>query len=96
MYQTLKIPLIGLIENMSHVICTNCNENLQIYPNSTKQLATDLNIEVIGSLPIDLDTSRCADSGIPIVIQSPNSVPSTIYNDIAGKLLDFLKQKSTK
>lgn len=90
MYQTLKIPLVGLIENMSHVICTNCNEVLQIYPNSTAELAKDLGLSVLESIPIDSQLAQCADSGIPIVIKSPNSVHCESYKTIANKLISFL------
>lgn len=97
MYQTLKIPLIGLIENMSHVICTNCQENIQIYPNRTEELAKYLGVDILGSIPIDLQISECADSGVPIVIKSPNSTHSKIYKNISDKLLDFLgKMHSNK
>lgn len=93
MYQTLKIPLIGLVENMSHVICTNCNEKLQIYPNSTEQLTVDLKIDILGSIPIDTNISEGSDSGVPIVIKSPDSNQSQTYKIIANKLLDFLNKK---
>lgn len=96
MYQTFKVPLVGLIENMSHVICTNCNEKLQIYPNSTTELAKDLGIEVLESIPIDAQLSQCADTGIPIVIKSPNSEHYKSYETIAKKLITFLEQRMGK
>lgn len=95
MYQTLKIPLIGLIENMSHVICTNCNEKLQIYPNSTCALAKDLGISIVESIPIDPQISVSGDSGVPIVIKSPNTMHYKSYESIANKLVDFLSTKVT-
>lgn len=93
MYQTLKVPLIGLIENMSHVICTNCQEKIEIYPNSTAELAEYLGIEVLASIPIDAQLSQCADSGVPIAIKSPNSVHCKSYETIAHKLIQFLEQR---
>lgn len=90
MYQTLNIPLIGIIENMSHVICTNCQEKLQIYPNSTHELANDLGIEILDSIPIDSQLSECSDSGVPIAIKSPNSIHHKSYKTIATKLIHFL------
>lgn len=93
MYQTLKIPLIGLVENMSHVVCTNCKQNIQIYPNSTETLAKDLGINIMESIPIDSNVSEWSDSGVPIVIKSPVSIQSLAYKTIATKLLDFLNKK---
>lgn len=90
MYQTLKIPLIGLIENMSHVVCNNCAEKIQIYPNSTEELVKDLGVSVFGSIPIHPELSECSDSGVPIVVKSPNSSHYKTYKSVANKLIDFL------
>lgn len=90
MYQTLKIPLIGLIENMSYVTCTNCEEKIQIYPCNTEQLANDLGVEILESIPIDPMLSQCGDYGIPVVIKSPNSIHHKSFESIANKLLKFL------
>lgn len=95
MYQTLKIPLVGIIENMSHVICTNCNEKLQIYPNSTDELAKDLDINILDSIPIDAQLSQCSDSGVPIAIKFPNSTHHNSYKTIAEKLIKFLDKNDS-
>lgn len=94
MYQTLKIPLVGLVENMSHVICTNCQEKLQIYPNNTDDLAKDLGVNVLASIPIDQQLSESSDSGVPIVIKSPNTIHYKSYESIANQLIEFLNKKS--
>lgn len=92
MYQTLKIPLIGLVENMSHVVCTNCKETIQIYPNSIDDLAKNLGIEIMEKIPIDTNVSEGADTGLPIVVKSPESRQSMAYKTIATKLIDFLNK----
>lgn len=94
MYETLKVPLIGLIENMSHVICTKCNEKLQIYPNSIDALAKELGIDILASIPIDPMVSECADSGVPIVIKHSNSPQFKSYESISKQLIAFLEKKN--
>lgn len=93
MYQTLKIPLVGLIENMSHVVCTNCKEKLQIYPNSTEDLAKDLGIQILESIPMDPELCEGSDSGVPIVLSSSNSMHYNRFESIAIKLLHFLENR---
>lgn len=95
MHQTLKVPLIGLIENMSHVNCTKCNEKIQIYPNSIEELATDLGVNILASIPIDPELSACSDSGVPIVIKHPNTPNYKIYESIANQLIAFLDKKDS-
>lgn len=92
MYQTLNVPLIGLIENMSHVICTKCNEKLQIYPNRIDALATELGINILASIPIDPELSECADSGVPAVIKHLNSTHFKSYELISNQLIAFLEK----
>lgn len=94
MYQTLKVPIIGLIENMSHVICTNCNEKLQIYPRCSEKLAKELNTELLESLPIDAQLAECSDAGTPIVVKLPNSIYQKRYENIGKKVLNFLEKKN--
>lgn len=94
MYQTLNVPLIGLIENMSHVICTKCNEKLQIYPNRIDALAMELGVNIMASIPIDPELSECADSGVPIVVKHANSLHLERYESISNQLIAFLEKKN--
>lgn len=96
MYQTLKVPLIGIIENMSHVICTNCSAKLEIYPQNIEKLSRDLGVELLGSIPIDRQLSECSDSGVPIVVKYPDSIYAEAYNNIADKIRHFLDKSPSK
>lgn len=91
MYEILKVPIIGIVENMSHIICNNCNEKIEIYPQRIAQLAAEMGVEVLDSVPINPQVSECSDSGVPIVIKAPDSVQSRSYGNISTKLLRFLE-----
>lgn len=95
MYQTLKVPIIGLVENMRHVICTNCNHIIEIYPNETEKCAQSLNINVIESIPIVPELTNSCDTGKPIVIQNGNASLVKCYENIATNLLNFITNKRT-
>lgn len=90
MYRTLKVPLIGIVENMSHVICSNCTTKIEIYPQKIHELSKELNVDVLGSIPIDRCLADCADSGTPIVVKDPNSIYAEEYRIISGKIYEFL------
>lgn len=96
MYKTLKVPLIGIIENMSHVNCTKCNERIELYPRLMKQMTEEWNIELLDSIPIDPKLSECADAGTPIVIQQPESQLAQSYKNIVEKILKFLLEENPK
>lgn len=94
MYQTLKVPIVGLVENMRHIICTNCNQTINIYPNETEKCAKDLNIKILDSLPIVPQLTEYCDNGTPLVIKEPDSLHSKCYGNIARKLVTFLTNKN--
>lgn len=96
MYKTLKVPLIGIIENMSHVTCTKCNETIELYPRMINQMTNEWNIELLDSIPIEPMLSECADAGTPLVIRQPQSPLALKYRNIVDKMLKFLSEENTK
>lgn len=94
MYKTLKVPLIGIVENMSHVNCTKCNERIALYPRLIEQMAEERNIELLDSIPIDPQLSGCADAGTPMVVKHPQSQMAKTYRNISEKILQFLSKET--
>lgn len=94
MYQTLKVPIVGLVENMRHVVCTNCNHIVEIYPNESDQCAKSLNISVIESIPIVPELTSSCDNGTPLVLRNVDAMPAKCYENIAANLLNFIANKA--
>jgi Mrp family chromosome partitioning ATPase/predicted Fe-Mo cluster-binding NifX family protein len=64
MAKKMDIPIIGIVENMSHVICPGCGETIKIFGESvTEELALEWGIPYLGSLPIDPVLSQLSDAG---------------------------------
>lgn len=95
MYKTLKVPLIGIIENMSHVNCTKCHERIELYPSHIQHIAKEWNLELLESIPIDPQLSECADAGTPIMVRQPQSHLTQTYRRIGDKILRFLSNENT-
>ena len=67
MFNTLKTPVLGLIENMSTYICPNCGHEAHIFGHGGVQTeAARIGVPFLGALPLDLDTRLAGDAGIPI------------------------------
>jgi ATP-binding protein involved in chromosome partitioning len=74
MYQKLNIPTLGIIENMSHFICTNCHHEADIFGHGGGQkMAEDLGVPFLGRIPIYQPIREGSDSGVPLVMSEPNS-----------------------
>lgn len=64
MAQMMNIPIIGLVENMSYVICSHCGEKMNLFGNSHTQATADkFGIPLLDALPIDPDITKLSDEG---------------------------------
>ncbi len=74
MYQKLNIPVIGLIENMSHFVCGDCGREADIFgKGGGEALASELGIPFLGRIPLAEPVRTGGDSGTPVVVSAPES-----------------------
>ena len=101
MFEKVEVPVLGVVENMSIHICTNCGHEEPIFgAGGAERLAEESGVEVLGQLPLDMQIREQADSGRPTVVADPDSRISEIYREIArktaGKLAARTKDYSAK
>jgi ATP-binding protein involved in chromosome partitioning len=95
MFQKVNVPVLGLVENMSVHICSNCGHEEAIFgQGGGKMMAETNHIELLGSLPLDRAIRENADSGKPTVIADPDSREAEIYREIARKMAAKLALKA--
>jgi ATP-binding protein involved in chromosome partitioning len=74
MYKKLNIPPLGIVENMSYFVCTNCQHEAEIFGHGGgEQMAADLGVPFIGRIPLYQAIREGGDSGVPLVISEPDS-----------------------
>jgi ATP-binding protein involved in chromosome partitioning len=89
MFQKVHVPILGIIENMSTHICSNCGHEEKIFGSGGgQQIAEKLNIELLGQLPLDIQIREQADCGKPIVINKPDSKIAQLYRSIARSTIE--------
>ena len=87
MYQKLNIPTLGIIENMSHYVCPNCNHEADIFGRGGgEQMAQQLGVAFIGHIPIYQPIREGSDSGVPLVMSEPNSPASRAFMAAAERV----------
>lgn len=87
MFKTLKTPILGMIENMSMHICSNCGHEEHIFGHGGVQAeAESLGVPLLGALPIDLETRIAGDSGTPVA--AGNGPMADAYARIAKGMID--------
>lgn len=93
LFNKVKIPVLGVIENMSTHICSNCGYEEQIFgTGGGDQLADQYQIPLLGRLPLNVQIRENTDAGKPSVIAEDEAAES--YIEIARKIAEKLPQHS--
>lgn len=84
MFQKVDVPVLGLVENMSTHVCTNCGHVEAIFgEHGGRDMAAEYSIPWLGALPLQLSIRTQTDSGNPTVAAEPHSEVAQTYRDIA-------------
>ncbi|MCE9549843.1 MAG: iron-sulfur cluster carrier protein ApbC [Betaproteobacteria bacterium] len=87
MFEKVSIKILGIVENMSTHICSNCGHEEHIFGSGgAEKMCNDYNVEFLGSLPLDIRIREQADSGKPTVVTDPDGVIAKEYKQIARRL----------
>ena len=87
MFKKVNVPVLGLIENMSLHTCSQCGHQEPIFgEGGGMRLAKEIDIELLGQLPLDMSIRDNADRGNPSVIANPRGNIAKLYRDIALRL----------
>ena len=94
MFEKVNVPVLGIIENMSMHICSNCGHEEAIFgQGGGAAMANKNKVELLGSLPLDIKIREFADSGRPTVAADPDGRSAEIYKSIARKMAGKLALK---
>jgi len=87
MFETVNVPVLGVIENMSYFIAPDTGNRYDIFGNGGgAREAERLGVPLLGQIPIDIATREAGDRGCPIVLADPDSPVASAFLEVAGKL----------
>ena len=88
MFQQLHVPIVGMIENMSTHICSNCGHEEHVFGHGgVKAEAEKLGVPLLAEVPLDLQIRLAADGGAPIAVSQPDSAQARAFQDVAASLV---------
>ena len=94
-FEKVGVPIIGIVENMAMHVCTHCGHMEHIFgAGGGEKMARDYDIELLGSLPLDMKIREMADGGKPTVVSEPDGPIAGIYKDIARKCAAKIAKQS--
>jgi len=85
MFQKTKVPILGIVENMSVFVCPHCGQASHIFGHGgARQTAQTLGVPFLGEIPLVLSIREMSDAGIPIVAKSPASTEAQAFLAVAA------------
>jgi ATP-binding protein involved in chromosome partitioning len=90
----LKVPVLGIIENMAGLHCPHCDKEIDLFKiGGGEKAAKELNVDFLGRVPIDPDVVNTGDEGVPIVAANPDSPAAKAFDGIIEKVVESIRQK---
>ncbi len=87
MMEQVKVPILGVIENMSGFTCPDCGTVTHIFhQGGGEAIAQELGVPFLGKVPLDPAVVDCGDDGLPLVRAAPDSPAAEVYRNIAARL----------
>ncbi len=95
MFEKVEVPVLGIVENMSIHICSECGHEEHIFgQGGGSSMAEQYGVDFLGALPLDIRIREETDNGKPTVVAEPDHRISQIYRDIARKMAAKLSQQA--
>ncbi|WP_317203584.1 iron-sulfur cluster carrier protein ApbC [Janthinobacterium sp.] len=95
MFEKVGIPILGIVENMSTHICTNCGHAEEIFgAGGGQKMCGEYGVEFLGALPLTMAIRQQTDSGKPTVVAEPDGPVAAIYKEIARKIAVKVAEKA--
>jgi ATP-binding protein involved in chromosome partitioning len=95
MFEKVGIPILGIVENMSTHVCSKCGHEEHIFgEGGGERMGKDYDVELLGSLPLDIHIREQADSGKPTVVADPDGKVASLYKRIARRIAVKIAEKA--
>ncbi|MFO8154338.1 iron-sulfur cluster carrier protein ApbC [Thioalkalivibrio sp.] len=95
MFEKVDVPVLGIVENMSIHICSNCGHEEYIFgEGGGERMAEEYGVDLLGALPLDIRIREQADGGEPTVVREPEGRVAQIYREIARRTGAKLAEQS--
>ncbi len=96
MFEKTKVPVLGLVENMSFYCCPNCGHRADIFGHGgARAEAARLGTEFLGEIPLLLEIRSASDAGTPVAAQEPDSAAAQAYYQLATRIWEKVSGTAT-
>jgi|UniRef100_A0AC35GW61 Mrp family chromosome partitioning ATPase len=92
-----KVPILGVVENMSYHVCPCCTEKIVIFPSTTggaKKMCEDMNLDLLGQLPHDTQLATVLDNGEVFAQKHADSILTSKFEEIARSVIEKCEEET--
>jgi ATP-binding protein involved in chromosome partitioning len=96
MFERVNVPVLGIVENMSYLLCAHCGKPTPLFGSGGgRTLAEELNVPLLGEIPLESGVREGGDSGNPIIVASPDSPAARALSSIATQIIEAAEAVKT-
>jgi ATP-binding protein involved in chromosome partitioning len=96
MFERVNVPVLGIVENMSYLLCAHCGKPTPLFGSGGgRKLAEELNVPLLGEIPLEAAVREGGDSGSPIVLAAPDSPAARALSSIATHIIEAAEAVKT-
>lgn len=97
MFKQVKVDILGIVENMSHFTCPNCQHQIDIFSKGGgERTAKQFGLPLLGEIELDPNIRKGGDSGHPVALAGENSVGAKAFYDFALKVRERAAEAAAK
>jgi ATP-binding protein involved in chromosome partitioning len=89
MWERVRTPVLGVLENMAGFVCPSCGEHHDIFgTGGGERLAAETGVDFLGSVPLDIEVRRSGDDGAPTVVVAGDSPAGRAFRAVAARVAE--------
>jgi ATP-binding protein involved in chromosome partitioning len=93
MFNQVKVPILGIVENMSYLVCPHCSERVDVFSTGGgERTAREMNVNFLAALPLDPAVRAGGDSGKPAALGNGNDPNRAAFRDLAQKTIERIRE----
>ena len=92
MFDQVKVPILGIVENMSYLVCPHCKERVDVFSTGGgERTAREMNVQFLGALPLDPAVRMGGDSGHPVAYNGDNP-QGAVFRELAQRMIQRIAE----
>jgi len=93
MFSQVKVPILGIVENMSYLVCPHCSERVDVFSTGGgERTAREMKVNFLGALPLDPAVRAGGDSGKPVALRNGNGPEANVFRELAQRTIDRINE----